>query len=72
MLKEMSNGTGKGLNRFFGRMKGSAVNTNSTWLSPMVATMTRTRGRLNNRRSSSSLMAPTAAARPRDSTSANQ
>ncbi len=68
----MSKGTGKALKRFFGRMKGRAVKTNRTWLSPMVATMTSTRGRLNSRRSSSSLRAPTAAASPRDSTSANQ
>ena len=72
MWKEKSTGTGNGLNRFFGRMKGRAVNTNSTWLSPMVATMTSTRGRLNRRRSNSSERAPTAAARSRDSARANQ
>ena len=72
MWKETSKGTGNGLNRFFGRMKGSAVKTNRTWLNPMVATMTSTRGRLNSRRSSSSLRAPTAAARANDRTRANQ
>ena len=72
MLNEKLNGTGNGLNRFFGRMKGRAVNTNSTWLRPMVATMTSTRGRLNRRRRRSSLSAPTAAASASDSARANQ
>ena len=72
MWKEMSTGTGNGLKRFFGRMKGRAVKTNSTWDRPMVATITRTRGRLNSRRSSSSQRAPTTAARARASTRANQ
>ena len=65
-------GTGNGRERFFGRMKGSAVNTNRTWERPMVATMTSTRGRLNNRRSNSSESAPMAAARARARTSENQ
>ena len=56
-------GTGKGRERFFGRMNGSAVNKNKTWESPMVATITSTRGRLKIRRSVSSQSAPTAAAR---------
>ena len=68
----MSNGTGKALKRFFGRMNGRAVNTNRTWLNPMVATITSTLGRLNSRRSRSSLRAPTPAARTRDNTRANQ
>ena len=63
---------GTACNRFFGRMKGSAVKTNSTWLSPMVATMTSTRGRSNRRRSTSSQSAPTPAASPTASTSENQ
>ena len=41
MWKETSKGTGNGWKRFLGRMKGSAVKRNSTWVSPMVATMTR-------------------------------
>ena len=70
--KETSIGTGNGSKRFFGRMNGRAVKTNRTWLRPMVATITRTRGRLNRRRSRSSLRAPTAAARNSESTRANQ
>ena len=72
MWNVTSNGTGNGLYRFFGRMKGSAVKTKSTWLRPMVATITRTLGRLNRRRSNSSLRAPTAAARASARARANQ
>ena len=72
MWKVRCTGTGKGLNRFFGRMKGRAVRTKSTWLSPIVATITSTRGRLKRRRSTSSLSAPIAAANPTASTSENQ
>ena len=53
-------------------MNGSAVRASSTWLSPMVATITSTRGRLNSRRSTSSDRAPTAAASVMDKTRANQ
>ena len=72
MVKDRWIGTGNGLERFLGRMKGSAVKTKRTWERPMVATMTSTLGRLNSRRSSSSLSAPMAAARPTASTSENQ
>ncbi len=72
MRKETSKGTGNGLYRFAGRMNGRAVSTNRTWLSPMVATMTSTRGRSARRRSRSSLSAPTAAAIPRASANENQ
>ena len=71
-VNDRSNGTGTGLYRLCGRMNGSAVNARRTWLRPMVATITRTRGRLNRRRSTSSDSAPTAAARPMERTSANQ
>ena len=72
MLNEVLMGTGNALYRLEGRMKGRAVKTNRTWLNPMVATITSTRGRLNSRRSSSSLKAPTAAARSNASARANQ
>ena len=53
-------------------MNGSAVSARRTWLRPIVATITRTRGRLKRRRSTSSDNAPTAAARAIESTRANQ
>ncbi len=72
IVKERWIGTGNGLERLWGRMNGRAVKTNRTWDRPMVATMTSTRGRLNSRRSTSSLRAPMAAARPTARTSENQ
>ena len=53
-------------------MKGSAVSASNTSLSPMVATITSTRGRVNKRRSTNSDRPPTPAARATESTRANQ
>ena len=72
MAKDRWMGTGNGADRCLGRMKGKAVKTKSTWESPMVATMTSTRGRSNSRRRTSSERAPMAAARATASTSENQ
>ena len=71
-LKLQLIGTGNGRDSFFGRMNGSAVSRNSTCESPIVATITKTRGRLKSRRSVSSQSAPTAAARSSAATSAIQ
>ena len=65
-------GTGNGRDRFLGRTNGSAVKRNSTCDSPIVATITRTRGRSKIRRNTSSHTAPVAAAAPNAITRATQ
>ena len=50
----MWTGSGNDLKSSFGRMNGSTVNRYSTWQIPIVATITRTRGRFKSRRRTSS------------------
>ena len=52
------NGNGYGTKKSLGATNGSTVNRKRTWLSPIVATITITRGRSNRRRKSSSHSAP--------------
>ena len=56
-------GTGKGLDRFLGRMKGRAVKTNSTWRKPDGGHHHQHPGPVEQPPQQSSLRAPTAAAR---------
>ena len=72
MVKPEWNGSGYACAAVFGRMNGRSVTRNSTCVRPIVATMTSSRGRLNNRRNRSSQPAPITAATSSTKISAGQ